>query len=407
MIVQCPDCSSRFRLAEEKIKPSGTKIRCSNCKKIFTVMPPEQEPSVSDREEQNRKPEKEPSKQNEQTFFGDDADLGSETPEPGGVAFHELDLGADMDDAGESKEGAFDDGFSDEFDFKAFDDEEAPESDAFFGESSGMSEDDFSFGDHVSFEDDADFPSDENVEKPDIDAPSESFGFSSPESMEMPSPEEQESFDMDTAEGGTGLFDEDISKQNDPGPLPPPVKTRHVRKSGRKGVAFLVILLLVGAAAGGYFVWQKGLLDKDRIFTLLHIKTPSESSVGQIGTSGLQGFFLQNGKVGRLFVIQGEAVNEFQEPRSAISVKGMLFDDKGALLLQQTVFCGNPLRVADLRTMPFERIVERMDNQFGDSLSNLNVPPGKSIPFTIVFRNLPDSLSEFSVEVVDSKPVSH
>jgi len=47
-----------------------------------------------------------------------------------------------------------------------------------------------------------------------------------------------------------------------------------------------------------------------------------------------------------------------------------------------------------------------MGNQFGASLANLNVTSGQSIPFTIVFRNLPKSLSEFVVEVVDSKPVT-
>jgi len=74
--------------------------------------------------------------------------------------------------------------------------------------------------------------------------------------------------------------------------------------------------------------------------------------------------------------------------------------------LQQTVFCGNPLDTAELTGLSFEQIVERMNNQFGDSLSNLNVPAGKAIPFTIVFHNLPAELSEFSVEVVDSKSAS-
>ena len=45
MIIQCPECQARFKLADEKIKPEGTKVRCSKCQHIFTVTPPEPEPA--------------------------------------------------------------------------------------------------------------------------------------------------------------------------------------------------------------------------------------------------------------------------------------------------------------------------------------------------------------------------
>jgi hypothetical protein len=45
-----------------------------------------------------------------------------------------------------------------------------------------------------------------------------------------------------------------------------------------------------------------------------------------------------------------------------------------------------------------------MNNEFGDSLSNINIAAGASIPFTIVFRNLPAGVANINVEVVDSKP---
>jgi hypothetical protein len=72
--------------------------------------------------------------------------------------------------------------------------------------------------------------------------------------------------------------------------------------------------------------------------------------------------------------------------------------------LQQTVFCGNKFDDTALKTMSFAAIEEAMNNQFGDSLSNMNVAAGASIPFTIVFRNLPEGLANINVEVVDSNP---
>ena len=47
-------------------------------------------------------------------------------------------------------------------------------------------------------------------------------------------------------------------------------------------------------------------------------------------------------------------------------------------------------------------INKRLNNRFGDKKSNMNVAPGKTLPFMVVFSNLPDNLEEFTVEVVGS-----
>ena len=47
MIVTCEVCSTSFNLSDELIKPSGSKVRCSKCKKVFSVYPPiAEEPSL-------------------------------------------------------------------------------------------------------------------------------------------------------------------------------------------------------------------------------------------------------------------------------------------------------------------------------------------------------------------------
>ncbi len=40
MIITCEQCQARFKLADEKLKSEGTKVRCSKCQSIFTVFPP-------------------------------------------------------------------------------------------------------------------------------------------------------------------------------------------------------------------------------------------------------------------------------------------------------------------------------------------------------------------------------
>ena len=44
MIVKCEKCQVAFNINDALIKPGGTKLRCSKCKHIFTVHPPQQQP---------------------------------------------------------------------------------------------------------------------------------------------------------------------------------------------------------------------------------------------------------------------------------------------------------------------------------------------------------------------------
>ncbi|ABA89784.1 protein of unknown function, MJ0042_CXXC and DUF3426 domain-containing [Syntrophotalea carbinolica DSM 2380] len=416
MIVQCPDCASRFRLADEKLKPGGTKVRCSKCQKIFTVKPSPAEPSFE--------PAAEPALPTEPNFADDHTETRQDVSGQGGVAFHEFDFAAEPDAAGDASDTAFEEEFSDEFDFDALGADFGEESDGLFGdaedsdaafsfedEPSFEEGDDFSMGDEFSMGEDA--PKGDEAasaifaeEKTKQTADSMSFAFTGETTDDASVSNDSLLNDDGMMSGDEDLFGEQSLDENDLGELPPPQKVPKARKSGHKGLALLFFLILGGLAGGGYFAWQKGVLDVNKVRSLLHLDGGAAVSEGQIRTEKLKGFFLDSKKAGRLFVIQGEAINEYRGPRSAVAVKGLLFDGAGRTLLQQTAFCGNPLAADELQGMPFERIVEQMNNQFGDSLSNLNVPAGKSIPFTVVFRNLPPGLSEFSVEVVDSKPAS-
>ena len=41
MIIPCESCQSTFLLDSDLVKPTGTKVRCSKCRKIFKVYPPQ------------------------------------------------------------------------------------------------------------------------------------------------------------------------------------------------------------------------------------------------------------------------------------------------------------------------------------------------------------------------------
>ncbi len=179
------------------------------------------------------------------------------------------------------------------------------------------------------------------------------------------------------------------------------------RSPASKMVVGLIVLLVALCAAGAY-LYVSG--DGQRLIGQLVMKIKGEPPAGPveqlIGLKDITSSYVSNRDAGQLLVVQGNAVNNFPATRSAIAVRGLLLDGAGKALQQQQVFCGNLLTEEKLRTLKFAEIEETMNNQFGDSLTNMNVKPGTAVQFTIVFRNVPKEMANINVEVVDSKPGS-
>jgi len=123
---------------------------------------------------------------------------------------------------------------------------------------------------------------------------------------------------------------------------------------------------------------------------------------GRITLSNVDAMFVKNKLTGDLLVISGEAVNEFSKPRAAIQIKGMVYGAKGEVLASKNAFCGNPLTEEQLSTMSLDKIEAAMANQFGDSLANMEVAPGKAIPFVIVIAKPPKEAKDYGVEPAGS-----
>lgn len=387
MIISCPECSTRFRVDDHKIPVHGAKIRCARCKQIFTVAPatPEMPP---------------PANETLNEAISEPAPP-LESPAPG------VNDPFGFDDFDESTHN----GAQDDFDPAAFD-EDPPAED----------EEEFSFGDeygNVSFES----PTEEN-EAPALDSFDDvkPFSFGDQERPRTSDPDEfsfspepsplykQTDSQDDSSLNGLNNFPMPPAGDNLADPSGPGNKEVPRATTSRSVLSilllFLLLVILTAAAGAGYLVWQGKTAELERIVATLTGQKTNQEQPGVIRFANLQGSFMTNQQEGEIFVIRGTAINEYREARAAIQVKGVIYDKSGKALLQKTIFCGNPISDDDLRKLPYIKMEEMMGNQFGASLANLNVTTGQSIPFTIVFRNLPKSLSEFVVEVVDSKPVT-
>ena len=131
-------------------------------------------------------------------------------------------------------------------------------------------------------------------------------------------------------------------------------------------------------------------------------KAGTVQETGRISVRAVDAAFVKNKLTGDLLVISGEAVNEFNKPRAAIQIKGMVYGADGEVVASKNAFCGNPLTEEQLSTMTMENIEAAMANQFGDSLANMEVAPGKAIPFVIVIATPPAGSKDYGVEPAGS-----
>ena len=139
---------------------------------------------------------------------------------------------------------------------------------------------------------------------------------------------------------------------------------------------------------GTFLIWEKSadfrkvVIDLPAFKQYLGLRDETE---GYISVEKLRGYYLETAKSSKIFVIEGQAVNHWKESRSLIKVKGILLDAKGGKVGEKVVYCGNTLSEKDLKELDREAIEKSLSSQFGISFSNVDIPPGKFVPFMIAF----------------------
>ena len=296
MIINCEKCGSKFNLDENLLNEKGSKVRCSVCKSIFTVFPPE--------------PEEEEDDFNAALEETVDLDSPPVFDEDGGIEADTDGIEAD-----------------DDFD-KAFE--------------NALNED---------------------------------------------------------------LQDEGADEEEKAEPAPEPPKEK--KKSKRPGLLFIILIILfvvlLGAAA--VYLFAPGLLpDGTSGMQPIDQQTVVDPGSKKLEIVDYSDRYIHTDDLGQLFIIKGRIVNNYPEARSYILIKGTLEDENRNPILRKLVYAGNIFSEHELKDITIEEIDERMNLKSGKDNSNMDIAPQDSVPFMIIFNNLPDSLSEYVVEAVSSSP---
>ena len=187
------------------------------------------------------------------------------------------------------------------------------------------------------------------------------------------------------------------------------------KKSGGIMRALFVLVLLVAVGAGALFAAQYLGIDIPYLDKLKGVKIPYVSDLlgpkfedaGNlkiaIDEKDVNGRFVTNEKLGALYVVSGQVKNDYDDPRSSIRITGKIYSKGRKLELEKTVYAGNVLSDSDLGVIDQTGIDQKLQNRFGQERNNLDVKKGTTVPFMIVFSNLPKNPDEYTVEVADSQ----
>jgi predicted Zn finger-like uncharacterized protein len=345
MIVECEECHTKFRLDDTLLKETGSKVKCSICSHEFMVFPPKAKKEASERQEvgpRKEAPEEEPISGVDKTLVSKTVEEIGKTPSEKVSEFDQTLVGTGSDE-----------------------DEIEP----------------------VSFEDISRIDSGIiKAEAPDIE-----------EAMERATKVEGEIITKEEREKW-----KKVTKPEEP--VFPMTKIKKRRKLRLLLIVLILLLLLVGAASALVFFMPEMIPESVPFF-----KGPSKEQTLDMGNrrlsfSNLEGSFFDSSTAGKLFVVTGSVSNNYPDKRNYIRVRSNILDSQGKVVMSKIVYAGNPISNNDLQTLPMEEINKRLTNRVGRDNINMNIAPNASVPFMIVFDNLPADMTEFTIEAISSSP---
>lgn len=192
------------------------------------------------------------------------------------------------------------------------------------------------------------------------------------------------------------------SKQEPPAappPTPSPLPDMAVPPKKRTKLWLIIAILFAAIAGGGTWLWMQWDQGSKPVGHEV------EKKVEKLTMRNVRQYNVLNEKAGKVFVIEGKAVNEFPEPKELIELEGAIYDKDKKPIASKRQLAGTQLSLFQLQVLSEKEMESFLNNKVELLANNTNVPPGGEVPFMILFYDPPDNIAEFGVEIVDVKDV--
>ncbi|MDP3427956.1 MAG: DUF3426 domain-containing protein, partial [Humidesulfovibrio sp.] len=335
MIVACPKCESKYNLPEDKIAPTGSKVRCAKCQHIFTAMPPAKD---FDAELSGLQAAEAPA-------------AAPAAPKPAAPA-QKMPWDNDEPAAGPAEAS------SAAAKKMPWDDDEP---------AAGPAGDDDGAGPAARS---ADGPAKKMPWDDDEPAAGPAAGLDDDEPAAPP----HGRFDDEPAGAQSGSKDDDFLNSLGSGASLDLDNKAGAKASKKKWLIIGVVLGLVALGGAGLFIFKPWTKMNIPFLSSL-TGTPkaaadSADKVKDIALRNVRQYYIPNEKAGQIFVVEGKAVNNFATPKERIKVEISLFDEKGHVIVSKQVLCGNTLSQFQLQVQSEEEINSSLASEVGILTSN-------------------------------------
>ena len=387
MKITCEKCGTVFKMDDSLVKDTGTKVRCSVCKHVFTVYPSQKEPV---REEQRPVPEQ-PETTNE------DIQKSEQIPD------ETEDIKEEQKTEKDNKSASI----------PVPDQKESPEEDKTSESEDSLERPEEGPENDFATEDQEDFDGLNSEDWDDINKEEDDLQPSLAEDEAKDKKEDEAKNEEEDEHESSEKDDEKEEKQEDKSGKDKKNNDKQKASFFSHGIMILVVIiciLLAGTAAIYFFAPSNRLplLSKTTRHKQhtppSHKKQKPDPGIAHLTFESVSGLFVTSDTAGRLFVIKGFVKNNYSHSRSFIRIKGKILDEKHQPIRTKVVFAGTTLGKNEISTLSQAEIDKIAKNRFGDKNQNVNIPPSGTVPFIIIFSNLPDNMSEFTVEAVSSSP---
>ncbi|MFA6147369.1 MAG: DUF3426 domain-containing protein [bacterium] len=176
------------------------------------------------------------------------------------------------------------------------------------------------------------------------------------------------------------------------------------RSSSVPAVAAVLVVLL---AAGGYLglttSGRKTLEGAVPGIAALWRGKPEAPAGPKYDLRNVIGYYESGADSPRILVIKGQVANLSPAEKSGIRVHAALLDNTDSVLVQQVVYAGNVLSGEAIRKGKRDTLTKALGNRFGEGLANMQVTPGKAIPFMVLFFDAPTNIDSYKLEAKEGE----
>lgn len=167
-------------------------------------------------------------------------------------------------------------------------------------------------------------------------------------------------------------------------------------KKNKRNIGSTVIIILISFII--LYYWRVLILER------INTEVRDPAGVSELSVHSISSKFVDNEISGRIFVIEGKVQNNYSIERKLILLQGNLFIIGRVLAKTEFAYAGICITDQELSTLSVPDIKKRLNPNIAEIFATkINVNPGNTLPFVIVFSDLPYNLDEFSIEPISSK----